>query len=91
MKLTNIVNLHNQMRKEKLYRQRFDFEYNKVKADVFFLIDDSPYILLFGVKTKNIYFEIEMYNGFYINDGVDNDTYDMLLIYNLVKIMYSDL
>jgi hypothetical protein len=36
MKLTNIVDLYNEMRKEKLYRQRFVFEYNKVEADVFF-------------------------------------------------------
>ncbi len=46
--------------------------------DVFFFIDGSPYILLFGVKAENFSFEIEVKNGFVIDPRLDTEDYKKL-------------
>lgn len=87
MKLTNIVNLYIEMRKSNQFRQQFDFTYNEITADVMFLIDQTPFILLFGIKNTREYFEIEMKEGFRVPNYLDPMTFN--LIKRIFKIKYD--
>ncbi|ROS05583.1 hypothetical protein EDC56_1122 [Sinobacterium caligoides] len=46
--------------------------------DVFFFIDDKPFVLLFGVKAANFSFEVEVGKGFAIDPQLDPATYKNL-------------
>jgi len=78
MHLSNLKQVYVNMRTNNIERYRFTFEYRNVKFDVFLLIDESPFILMFGVKAKNIYFEIEVKRGFNVNDTIPKETYKKL-------------
>lgn len=78
MKLDGIIDLYKDMKQSNIDRYKFPFTYNKVNFDVFFLIDSSPFILMFGVKAHNFYFELEVKNGFYISDKISQDKYKEL-------------
>ncbi|ELA6781486.1 hypothetical protein RB979_003740 [Vibrio alginolyticus] len=78
MKLDGIIPLYKSMKTEGIDRYRFDYKSGKAVFDVFFFIDSSPYILLFGVKAENFSFELEVKNGFVIGTNLDNDTYKEL-------------
>ncbi|WP_028401076.1 DUF6037 family protein [Ectobacillus panaciterrae] len=67
MRLDGLIPLYRDMKDQGLNRYKFDFIFNKVHFDVFFFIDESPFKLMFGVKMKNFYFEIDLHKGFKIN------------------------
>ncbi|WP_045858732.1 DUF6037 family protein [Teredinibacter purpureus] len=78
MKLDGIIPLYKSMKTQNIDRYRFDYKAGKATFDVFFFIDSSPYLLLFGVKAENFSFELEVLNGFVIETKIDNDTYKRL-------------
>ncbi len=88
MKLTNIANLYEEMNINGLNRQRFNFIYNGVESDAFFFIDTVPYLLMFGVKNKNIYFEIAVDHDLYVSNNLDRETY--FTICKAFEIKYSE-
>ncbi|WP_215900252.1 DUF6037 family protein [Acinetobacter ursingii] len=78
MKLDGLVPLFNSMRSQGIQRYKFNFRKNNVIFDVFFFIDESPFILLFVVRIKNFSFVVEVQNGFLINDKLPRETYKKL-------------
>ncbi len=66
MKLQGIMPIYNQMRRNKIFRYKFAYTVNKVEFDIFFFIDSSPYVILFGSKLTNFSFSIELEQGFLI-------------------------
>ena len=78
MKLEGIVNLYQSMKSQNIDRYRFDFRFGKALFDVFLFIDESPFILLFGLKSENFSFEILVKQGFKIDPMLDRDIYKEL-------------
>jgi hypothetical protein len=87
MKLNGLISLYNDMKKNNIDRYRFDYQNGKGKFDIFFFIDEQPFILLFGARSSNFSFELEVKNGFNINATFDNETYTKLL--KFLEIKYS--
>jgi hypothetical protein len=52
------------MKLHSLTRQQFKITYNRIEADVFFFIDQTPFILAFGIVHTSCYFEIQVFKGF---------------------------
>jgi len=77
--LTGIEKLYKDMKSKKIDRYKFDFHYAEVEFDVIFFIDEKPFVLMFGVKKSNFYFEIEMKNGYTIIPYFENNVYDTLM------------
>lgn len=78
MKLDGLMQLYKSMRSQDIDRYRFEYAAGKANFDVFFFIDGSPYILLFGVKGANFSFEIAVKKGFVIDPSLDRETYKKL-------------
>ena len=87
MKLTSIISLYKEMKQSEQLRQQFEFSYNGVTADVIFLIDQSPFVLIFGIKSSGEYFEIKIKEGFRVPDFFDPDTFEKVL--RIFKIRYD--
>ncbi len=79
MKLTGIENLYKDMKIKKIERYKFNFIYAKVEFDVIFFIDESPFILMFGVKKTRFYFEVEVKSGYQIVPYFDEKVYRELV------------
>lgn len=78
MKLEGLVPLYKSMKSQGIDRYRFEYRCGKATFDVFFFIDGSPFLLLFGVKAENFSFEIEVKQGFVIDHKLDKETYKRL-------------
>jgi hypothetical protein len=78
MKLDGLVNLYRSMKSQGIDRCRFEYRHGRALFDVFFFIDDSPFILLFGAKGEAFSFEVEVTSGFNINPTLDSATYKEL-------------
>jgi len=88
MKLNGLYNLYKDMKKNNIERYRFDYKNGKGNFDIFFFIDENPFILLFGAKGGNFSFEIEVKNGFTIDTKLDKETYKKLI--KFLGIEYSE-
>lgn len=66
------------MKIQGIERYRFEYKCGKATFDVFFFIDSSPYLFLFGMKAENFSFEIEVKHGFVIDHTLDKETYKRL-------------
>ena len=75
MKLDGLINLYWSMKDQEIDRYRFEYKHGKALFDVFFFIDESPFVLLFGAKGEAFSFEMEVKKGFYIFPKLDNQTY----------------
>jgi Family of unknown function (DUF6037) len=78
MKLDRLMSLHRSMKSQHIERYRFEYKVGVAVFDVFFFTDESPFLLLFGVKVENFCFELEVMPGFDINYRLDHDTYKRL-------------
>lgn len=78
MKLDGLIPLYKSMKSQTIDRYKFEYKSGKAIFDVFFFIDESPFLLLFGVKAENFSFELKVLNGFIIDPTLDNDTYKKL-------------
>lgn len=79
MKLTGIKDLYYDMKAQNMNICQFEFTYSRLDFDIIFKIDCEPYILMFGIKLNNEYFEIKMKEGFEIEAIFDKDVYNMLI------------
>lgn len=71
MRLNGLEPLYRSMRSESIDRYRFRYRRNNVEFDIFFLIDETPFQLLFGVLMKNFSFILSVERGFYINSKLE--------------------
>jgi Family of unknown function (DUF6037) len=78
MKLDGLVDLYRSMKVQGIDRYRFEYRHGRAIFDVFFFIDESPFILLFGAKGEAFSFEVEVEVGFNINPTLDSNTYKEL-------------
>lgn len=78
MKLDGLATLYKDMRAKKLERIRFDYRHGRVSFDVYFFIDGSPFVLLFGARGYNVAFEVNVERGFEINPRMSSDDYKAL-------------
>ena len=85
MKLSGIQSLYNDMRKQSIDRYRFDYKNGKGHFDIFFFIDEQPFILLFGAKGGNFSFEMQVKKGFEIHTMLDKETLNKLLDFLGIK------
>lgn len=83
MILDGLKDLYYDMKKELLKRYKFGFSYNGVAFDVFFFIDEQPFKLMFGVKVRNFYFELDVNKGFEINPFLGEKYTELCRILNL--------
>lgn len=74
LQLTEIVGLYRDMVKNEKDRCQFNFNFNNVQFDVMFFIDESPYILMFGVLRENFYFELNVSKNFEIDIYIEEYT-----------------
>ena len=56
MKLDGLVELYKSMKVQGIDRYRFEYKCGRAVFDVFFFVDGSPFLLLFGVKAENFSF-----------------------------------
>ncbi|BCK11807.1 MULTISPECIES: DUF6037 family protein [Vibrio] len=75
MKLEGIIPLYRSMKQQGIERYKFEFSLNQGVFDVFFFIDSSNFLLLFGAKGENFSFEIPMERGFQISTHLDTPVY----------------
>jgi len=85
MELNGLKNLYKSMKNQSIDRCRFEYVNGKGKFDVFFFIDENPFILLFGAKGANFSFEIEVKNGFIIKPEFEEEIYYKLIEFLGVK------
>lgn len=85
MKLDELKNLYGDMKRQNIDRYRFTYTYGDGTFDVFFFIDEAPFILLFGARGKNFSFEIEVKKGFRIEVHFDKDIYYKLIDFLKIK------
>ncbi|WP_366345979.1 DUF6037 family protein [Paenibacillus amylolyticus] len=79
MKLDRLKNLYIGMKNSKIERYKIQFTFNNVSFDVFFFIDENPYLLVFGVKAVNFYFEVKVKPGFSIDTFLPKDIHTRLM------------
>lgn len=75
MKLDGLVELYRSMKDQGIERYRFEYRHGHTLFDVFFFIDESPFILLFGAKGEAFSFEVKVIAGFNIDPTLGSDTY----------------
>lgn len=66
--LDGLRNLYNSMRAQGISRYRFNYQRGPASFDVMFLIDESPFALLFGAKGHTLSFEFKVQAGFRVVD-----------------------
>ncbi len=80
MVLDGLKPLHDEMKKTKMPRFKFDFSYARLDFDVIFMTDTKPFfVLIFGIKKKNKYFEIVVKPGYKIVPYFENETFTLLM------------
>jgi hypothetical protein len=79
MKLDRLKSLYIEMKEANEDRQQFEFEYNGVLADVFLFIDQQPFIMAFGIKLTQTYFEVPVKPGFIVNGYLDKELLDIII------------
>lgn len=75
MKLEGIIPLYRSMKQQGIERYKFEFSLNQCMFDVFFFIDSSNFLLLFGAKGENFSFEITVERGFQISTRLETQVY----------------
>ena len=78
VKLDGLARLYKSMATQQIERYRFEYKAGKAIFDVFFFIDENPFVLLFGVKAANFSFELAVEKGFNIDPQLDRETYKNL-------------
>lgn len=74
MILQGIKELYTSMKQQSIDRYKFNYKNGKGEFDIFFFIDETPFILLFGAIGTNISFEVKVNKGFKINTFLDQKT-----------------
>jgi hypothetical protein len=75
MKISGLSALYKQMKQDSETRCKVEFGYRAVIFDVLFLIDESPFSLMFGAKGHNIAFAFEVGPGFTVDPRIPHEEY----------------
>jgi len=78
MVLDGLKDLYRSMKEKDLSRVRFQYVHGRVAFDVFFLIDETPFCLMFGAVNFNIAFEFAVKAGFVIDPRLPPEMYKAL-------------
>ena len=78
MKIAGLTVLYKQMKRDEETRSKIEYKHGAVIFDVLFLIDESPFSLMFGAKGHNVSFEFKVGPGFSVNPTIPNDIYRAL-------------
>lgn len=78
MKLAGLSVLFKQMKLDQEVRSKIEYKNGKVTFDVLFLIDESPFSLMFGAKGHNVSFEFKVGPGFMVTPTIPNEDYRAL-------------
>jgi hypothetical protein len=78
MKLTGLSSLFKQMKQDGELRSKIEYRHGRVTFDVLFLIDESPFSLMFGAKGHNVSFEFKVGPGFTVTPTIPNEVYRAL-------------
>lgn len=79
MKLEALRSIYQEMRNYNMERYKFIINYNaETSFEVIFFIDESPFILTFGLKAHNLYFEVPVERGFNVRVVLENEVYKKL-------------
>lgn len=78
MKLPGLSALYKQMKRDGEMRSKIEYKHGIVTFDVLFLIDETPFSLMFGAKGHNVSFEFKVGQGFAVNPTIPNDVYRAL-------------
>ena len=78
MKLKGLIPIYRGMKTEGIERYKFRYQRNNITFEVFFLIDQSPFKLLFGAIANNFAFELNVEQGFEINPKLSKPIYSGL-------------
>ncbi|MDD2358543.1 MAG: DUF6037 family protein [Thiovulaceae bacterium] len=87
MTLTRLRELHTNMKANGITRCRFKYTYRILNFDVFFLTDESPYILMFGIIGQNVAFKVNVRPGYNIDTHIPTDIYN--LIFKLLGLTFD--
>lgn len=87
MTLTRLRELHANMRANNITRCRFNYRYQTLNFDVFFLTDQNPYVLMFGLIGHNAAFQVNVRNGYNIDPVIPREIYN--LICQLLNLQYD--
>lgn len=60
--------LHQSMRAQRIDRYRFEYNHGRAHFDVLFLADETPFILLLGLRGGAMAFEFEVTRGYLVRD-----------------------
>ena len=92
MRLEGLHGLASSMRKNGIGRETFAFVLqgpNPIRFSVAFIIDETPWALVFGVADHNIAFEIPVHRGFMVSAGdISKDTWREIL--RLLGVQYNE-
>jgi len=83
MKIDRLRTLHQDMRKNNLTRCQFSYSHNKLKFDVLFVAEGSPYELLFGVVGHNCSFLVTVAPGYEITARIKPES----AFYKLIELL----
>lgn len=78
MKLTGLAALFKEMKRDGELRSKIEYRNGKVTFDVLFLIDETPFSLMFGAKGNNVSFEFKVGPGFTVTPIIPNEVYRAL-------------
>lgn len=71
--------LHQSMRAQDMDRYRYEYSHGQATFDVIFLADESPYILLLGLRGGSIAFEFKVDEQYVIQSVYMGDDYSTLV------------
>lgn len=60
--------LHQSMRAQRIDRYRFEYNHGRAHFDVLFLADETPFLLLLGLRGGAMAFEFEVTRGYLVRD-----------------------
>lgn len=87
MRLTGIETLYRSMMDASIDRYRFNYKHGRATFDVFFFIDESPFVLLFGTRGENFYFEVAVAKGFQISTTLN--PHDFKELCRVLRLEYN--
>nr|WP_240954477.1 DUF6037 family protein [Solimonas marina] len=85
--MDNLQPLYRSMRDQEIERFRFSYSHRNVTFDVIFMIDEAPFVLLFGARGHAFSMEFEVHQGFNVNPKLEPEKYKELC--RLLDIRYN--
>lgn len=85
--LDGLKPLYKSMQAQNIDRYRFAHQHGRIIFDVFFFIDEIPFLLLFGAREYNFSFEFKVERGFRVKPYIDKPEFKTLC--NALELTYD--